>query len=60
MVEPSIGATDFVSLNEAMKITDWSGQAIVEQDMFPLQALDIPMPIAKRTREYYESLGWTV
>lgn len=60
MVEPAIGSTDFVSLNEAMKITGWSGQAIVEQDMFPLQALEIPMPIAKRTREYYQSLGWTV
>lgn len=60
MVEPSIGSTDFISLNDAMTVSGWSGQAIVEQDMFPLQALDIPMPIAKRTREYYQSLGWTV
>lgn len=60
MVEPAIGNTDFVTLNEAMQITGWSGQAIVEQDMFPLAALEIPLPIAQRTRTYYESLGWTV
>ena len=57
--EPSIGSVDFAALAKAMKDVDWNGFAIVEQDMFPLAALDIPAPIAKKSREYYNTFGWT-
>ena len=56
--EPSIGTTDFAALEQSIKDVGWKGFAIVEQDMFPLASKDIPMPIAKRSREYYNSLGW--
>ncbi len=59
MIEPALGATDFVALDSAMGITGWSGEAIVEQDMFPLPDTSIPLPIAQRTLEFYTALGWS-
>jgi len=35
---------------------DYSGFAIVEQDMYPCE-FDKPFPIAKRTREYLRKIG---
>ena len=57
--EPSKGATNFAELKESMDAVGWEGFAIVEHDMFPLAAKDIPAPIAERTRHYYNSFGWT-
>jgi inosose dehydratase len=57
--EPSVGSVDFAAIAKAIEDINWNGFAIVEQDMFPLPSLDIPAPIAKRSREFYNSLGWT-
>jgi inosose dehydratase len=55
-VEPSEGAVDFPALRDALVEHQFSGFAIVEQDMYPT-AFDRPLPIAKRTREYLSQLG---
>lgn len=58
MCEPDIGAVDFAGIEKAMLGVKWDGWAIVEQDMFPLDSIEIPLPIAKRTRHYFKTLGW--
>jgi len=57
--EPSKGAINFAELKESMEAVGWEGFAVVEQDMFPLAAKDIPAPIAQRSRHYYNGFGWT-
>ncbi len=59
MVEPDAGVVDFHGLDQAMTKARWDGHAIVEQDLFPLSDLDKPLPIALRTRHYFQSLGWS-
>lgn len=59
MCEPDVGVVDFPGLAAVMAELDWQGWAIVEQDMFPLDDKDKPLPIGLRTRHYYEKLGWT-
>lgn len=54
--EPSRGVVDVAALRDAMHLADFSGAAIVEQDMFPVE-FDKPLPIARRTREYLVGLG---
>jgi inosose dehydratase len=55
-VEPSQGAVDFPALRDAIAETDYSGYAIVEQDMYPTD-FDRPLPIARRTQQYLADLG---
>src|SRR5262249_14772157 len=54
--EPSRGVVDFLALRDALKDIDFEGFAIVEQDMYPAP-FDKPLPIAKRTREYFRKIG---
>ena len=55
-VEPSKGAVDFLAFRDLLQEIDYSGYAIVEQDMYPAP-FDKPLPIAKRTREYLREIG---
>lgn len=59
MCEPDAGAVDFPGLDAAMRDLRWNGWAIVEQDMFPLDDHTRPLPVAVRTRHYFNRLGWT-
>ena len=54
--EPSRGVVDFPALCRVLQQIDYSGYAIVEQDMYPAP-FDKPLPIARRTREYLRSIG---
>ena len=40
----------------ALKAESYDGWAIVEQDMYPAP-FDKPLPIARRTRAYLQSIG---
>ena len=57
--EPDDGSVDFAGLAAVMTRIGYSGRAVAEHDMYPIEDLDIPLPIARRTRRYYEALGWT-
>jgi inosose dehydratase len=54
--EPSVGAVDFLALRDALLDVGYEGLATVEQDMYPAP-FDKPMPIAKRTLEYFREIG---
>ena len=54
--EPSKGAVDFVAFRDVLREIDYSGFAIVEQDMYPVP-FDKPLPIARRTRAYLRQVG---
>ena len=54
--EPSKGNVDYLALRDVLHEVDFSGYAIVEQDMYPA-AFDKPLPIAKRTRAYLREIG---
>jgi inosose dehydratase len=54
--EPSKGAVDFVAFRDVLKAVNYEGFAMVEQDMYPAP-FDKPLPIAKRTRAYLQSIG---
>lgn len=56
MCEPPLGDPEMPQLLEALAELDRDLFAIVEQDLFPCQP-DVPLPIATRTREYFESCG---
>ncbi len=55
--EPAVGAVDFVALKDALEEVGFDGPAVVEQDLFPTE-FDVPLPIAKRTREYLRQMGF--
>jgi len=55
-VEPAQGIVDFNAFRQVLEEIDFSGWAIVEQDMYPAP-FDRPLPIARRTREYLKQLG---
>jgi|SRR5579871_404342 len=55
-VEPSRGVVDFPALRDALLEVDYDGFAIAEQDMYPAP-FDRPLPIARRTFEYFRALG---
>jgi len=55
-VEPSHGVVDFPALRDALIECSYDGFAIAEQDMYPAP-FDRPLPIARRTFEYFSSLG---
>ena len=54
--ELSEGAVDFLAFRDALKETNFSGFAIVEQDMYPAP-FDKPLPLGKRNREYLRQIG---
>jgi inosose dehydratase len=54
--EPSEGAVDFLAFRDVLRDIDYSGLAVVEQDMYPVP-FDKPLPIAKRTRAYLREIG---
>lgn len=54
--EPSEGAVDFLAFRDVLREIDFTGWAIVEQDMYPAP-FDAPLPIAKRTRDYLRQIG---
>jgi inosose dehydratase len=56
MVEPPLGEPDMPSLLAALAALDRELYCIVEQDMYPCDA-ERPLPIARRTREYFASRG---
>lgn len=56
MCEPSLGEPDMPPLLDALADLDRDLFAIVEQDLFPCHP-DVPLPVAKRTREYFEACG---
>lgn len=58
MCEPEAGAVDFPALAATIDDLGWDGWAVVEQDMFPLDDLATPLPVAIRTRQYFTGLGW--
>jgi inosose dehydratase len=55
-VEPAQGSVDFAAFRQVLEEINFSGWAIVEQDMYPT-SFDRPLPIARRTREYLRQLG---
>ena len=54
--EPALGSVDFIAFREVLREVEFSGFAIVEQDMYPAP-FDKPLPIARRTREYLREIG---
>lgn len=57
MVEPPGGAPDLAEVIDELEKLDRSFYCIVEQDMYPVQSFDIPLPIAARTRQYLCGCG---
>lgn len=51
MVEPPLGVPELGPIIDAVAAIDPAIFAIVEQDMFPVASIDLPLPIATRTRE---------
>lgn len=56
MVEPPLGEPEMPPLIEALAALDRDLFCIVEQDMYPCE-FDAPLPIARRTRQYFKSCG---
>jgi inosose dehydratase len=56
MVEPPKGDPSMPPLLEALADLNTDLFAIVEQDLYPCDP-DVPLPIATRTREYFDGLG---
>jgi inosose dehydratase len=56
MVEPPLGEPDMPSLLAALGALDRELYCIVEQDMYPCEP-DRPLPVARRTHEYFGSCG---
>ncbi|MFV2064290.1 MAG: TIM barrel protein [Chloroflexota bacterium] len=56
MCEPPLGDPEMPPVLETLADLDRDLFAVVEQDLFPCEP-DVPLPIAKRTREYFESIG---
>ena len=54
--EPARGMVDFLAFRDVLAEVDFNGYAIVEQDMYPAP-FDKPLPIARRTREYFRQIG---
>jgi inosose dehydratase len=56
--EPPRGLPDVPSVVEALGELDAELFVVVEQDMYPVD-FDVPLPIARRTREYLRAAGVT-
>lgn len=57
MVEPPFGVPEYGSVLAEAAAANPGLFAIIEQDMYPVGDFDLPLPIARRTREYIESCG---
>ena len=57
MCEPERGSIDFKHFTGILRNRKFDGWLIVEQDMYPVNSFDDPLPIARKTREYLKSLG---
>jgi len=55
-VEPPAGVVDFEAFSKVLGEVGYDGLITVEQDMFE-PPLDVPLPIAKRTRDYLRRIG---
>jgi sugar phosphate isomerase/epimerase len=55
-IELSQGAVDFGAFRDVLDKVNYHGWAIVEQDMYPCP-VDMPLPVAKRTRQYLKKIG---
>ena len=58
MVEPGKGSIDFAAFRKALDEKGYDGWVVVEQDLFPVQSFDVPLPIAKRGRENLKKAGF--
>ena len=47
---------DYEAVRDVLGEVDYTGFAIVEQDMYPA-SFDKPLPIAKRSRAYLREIG---
>ncbi len=56
-VEPGEGIVDFDEFLKAIIEVDFSGYAVVEQDMYPVP-FDKPLPIARRTLAWLDEHGY--
>lgn len=56
MCEPELGVVDMKAFVQVLEDIDFTGWAIVEQDMYPAP-FEKPFPIAKRTRKYLTTIG---
>ncbi|GAB3568885.1 sugar phosphate isomerase/epimerase family protein [Spelaeicoccus albus] len=56
MVEPPAGLPDLRSVIDAVEALDKDIFGVVEQDMYPVP-FDVPLPIARRTKDYLLSCG---
>lgn len=57
MVEPPGGLPDLADVIDELETLDRSFYCIVEQDMYPVESFDVPLPIATRTRQYLCGCG---
>lgn len=55
--EPDKGVVNFTVLRDALDEVGFQGWAIVEQEMYPT-AYDLPLPIAKRSFDYFRGIGF--
>ena len=56
MCEPELGVVDMKAFVQVLEDIDFTGWAIVEQDMYPAP-FEKPFPIADRTRKYLTTIG---
>ncbi|MCQ1987024.1 sugar phosphate isomerase/epimerase [Arthrobacter sp. zg-Y844] len=57
MTEPPHGLPDLAAVIRAAEALEKPLFGIVEQDMYPVADLNVPMPVARRTRSYLLSCG---
>lgn len=57
MVEPPLGVPEYGPVLAEAAVSTPGIFAIIEQDMYPLRDLSLPLQIARRTREYIETCG---
>jgi inosose dehydratase len=57
MIEPPQGIPEFAPILKAMAASRPDTFAIVEQDLYPVESFDVPLPIATRTRVHIAGCG---
>ena len=57
MVEPPLGVPEYGRVLTEAAAANPGIFAIIEQDMYPVGDFSLPLPIARRTREYIETCG---
>lgn len=56
MCDPESGDVDFIQLTKILERIQYTGEAVVEQDMYPAPA-GTPFKIAKQTLNYFKEIG---